>query len=325
MNGLLKLYCDYHPDFLDTLNPFDEKIKQRVINNLQNADNKPKFLSIIAEIQFGLKFQDIGFGLDYEKRYSNKKTPDWTISIDNSYAICEVYRLGKSNKDQKRSDFENLLIEKIHELPFNYFIRIKFIEEYFETEKYDINEIIKDLIKWLNDSERVLGEKILIQENFSFEIAKTNTKINHICCSGNPSSIDFKPDKLIQFDYLKRNNEITKKISKYNSLIHELELPYFIAVSVDFISGFDYDDFKEYFLGKGVEFIDFDTDIANKHFNHLGQNWNELGVFYNTPNLSGLIIYEGNRFKLLLNPIKSQIIYRKENLILLEKIKQIDK
>jgi len=324
MKGLLELYCKYHPDFYESLNPFQENIKLKIIDNLKIADNKYKFRSIIAEMQFGLKFQELGFHLDYEKKYSNKQTPDWSISFGNSTAICEVYRLGKSTKDQERSDFENLLIEKIQNFPFNFFIQIRFIEEYFVAGKYSIDKIISDLYEWLSYSNRALEDKIVIQENFSFEIIKTNTKINHICCSSNPCSIDLKPEKLIQFDFLKRSNEITKKISKYDSLIVQSGLPYFIAVSVDFTSGFDYDDFKEYFFGKGVEFIDFNTDISNQHLKHLGKYWTGLGVFYNTQNLSGIIIYKGNQFRLLLNPIKSQLIYRKENLILLEKIKQID-
>lgn len=111
-----------------------------------------------------------------------------------------------------------------------------------------------------------------------------------------------------------------------NELISKIEFPYFIAVSIDFTSGFDYEDFEEYFLGKGVEFVDFDTPIANlKQFNHLGKEWTELGIFYDNPQLSGLLILKGDEFKLLLNPMKNQLIYRKGNQSLLEQMKNIEK
>ncbi len=322
MENLLEIYCNYHPDFYDTLKPFQENIKQKILENLQNAENKAKFRSIIAEIQFGLKFYELGFHLDYEKKYFNKQTPDWTISIENTSAICEVYRLGKSLKDQERSDFENDLIEQIERLPFNYFVRIKFLREYFETINYDVDTIINGLKSWFSKSERSIGDKIVLNENFSFEVTKNNSRVNHICCTGNTNSIDIKPDKLIQFKHLKRDNEITKKLSKYKSLISKMKLPYFIAVSIDFTSGFDYEDFKEYFLGKGIEFIDFDSPIAkSKQFNHLGKEWTELGSFHDNLQLSGLIILYNNRFRLLLNPLKNQGIYKNENLLILEKLK----
>lgn len=326
MENLLKLYCSYHPDFLDTLDSFPENIKLKILKNLHNAENKVKFRSLIAEIQFGLKFHNLGFQLYFEKVYFTNQTPDWTISNKDSRAICEIYRLGMSLKDQIRSDFENKLIEKLQKIPFNYFIRITFFEEYFDPDFYDIDLIINDLQAWFKKSEKIVGDKIIIKNNFLFEVRKRNSNINHICCYGNANSIDIKPEKIIQFDHLNRDNEITKKISKYNRLISNTKFPYFIAVSIDFTSGFDYEDFKEYFLGKGVEFVDFDSPIANlEQFSHLGKEWTELGIFYNNPQLSGLLILERNEFKLLLNPMKNQVIYKKENESLLEKIKKIEK
>lgn len=83
---------------------------------------------------------------------------------------------------------------------------------------------------------------------------------------------------------------------------------------------------KSIFFCKGVEFVDFDTPIANlEQFNHLGKEWTELGIFYDNPQLSGLLILKGNEFKLLLNPMKNQVIYRKENESLLERVKNLEK
>lgn len=68
MKNLLKTYCGYHPDFIDTLNLFPEDIKQKFLGYLQNTESKDKFRSIIAEIQFGLQFHNLGFQLDFEKK-----------------------------------------------------------------------------------------------------------------------------------------------------------------------------------------------------------------------------------------------------------------
>lgn len=214
MENLLKTYCGYHPDFIDTLNLFPENIKQKFLGYLQNTENKDIFRSIIAEIQFGLQFHNLGFQLDFEKKYFNNQTPDWTISNMDSNAICEVYRLGMSAKDQIRSDFENKLLEKLQAFPFNYFVRITFLEEYFDSACYNIDLIISDIQNWLKKSERNIGDRIIIENNFLFEIIKINSKLNHISFIGNANFIDIKPRKIIQYKHLKRDNEISKKISK---------------------------------------------------------------------------------------------------------------
>jgi hypothetical protein len=326
MEGLLEAYCNYHAEFYSTLEPFKKDIKEQIIDNLENAKNESQFRSTIAELQFGLKFQNLGFILDYEKKYFNKQTPDWTISKNGISAICEVYRLGQSLKDQKRADFENKLIEKLKTLTYNYLVKIDFAKEYFEPTEYNIDSIIDELDSWFLKSKKNANDRITIKENFHFKILKTDTINQYISCVGNVSLIDIKLDKLIQFEHLKRKNEITKKILKYNNLISTLQLPYFIAISIDFISGFDIEDFKEYFLGKGVEFIDFDTPIAKqKQFSHLGKEWTELGIFYDNIQISGLIILYNNSYSLLLNPIKQQAIYKDKNKEILQGIHSINK
>lgn len=326
MERLLETYCKYHPDFYSTLEPFSKDIKKQIIDNLENAKNESQFRSTIAELQFGLKFQNLGFILDYEKNYFNKQTPDWTISKNGISAICEVYRLGQSSKDQKRTDFENKLIEKLKTLAYSYLVKIDFIKEYFVTAEYNIDSIINELNSWFLKSKKSVNDKITIKENFHFKILKADTKHQYISCVGNANTIDIKLDKLIQFEHLKRKNEITKKILKYNYLISTLQLPYFIAISTDFISGFDIEDFKEYFIGKGVEFIDFDTPIAKqKQFSHLGKEWTELGIFYDNLQISGLIILFNNSYSLLLNPIKQQVIYKDKNKEILQGLNNINK
>jgi len=127
-DSLLNIYMNYHPEFLNSLEIFSENNKKKLLKKLTNEQNKINFHSTVAEIQFGELFNKLGFQIEYDKEFSNNKTPDWTASFDNSSCICEVYRLGKSEKDQIRSDFENQLIEELQKLPYEYYIRINFLE-----------------------------------------------------------------------------------------------------------------------------------------------------------------------------------------------------
>lgn len=318
--SLLNLYCNYHPEFLERLEMFSEVNKKRILKKLNNEKNRNSFLSTIAEIRFGELFSKLNLQIEYDKKYNNKQTPDWSLNIENSSAICEVYRLGKSEKDQMFSDFENQIKEPLGELQYNYFIKIIFIEDDIDISIYDVSSIVQEVEDWLKKSSKVVGDKITINRIFMFEIVKINTEVSHICFIGPAKSIDYKPHKLKQPKFLK-DNEITKKLKKYNDLITNEELPYFICVYVDFISGFDTDDFRQYFLGMGVENIDFGTQINEiDEFEHFGSSWTELGEFYNNPQLSGIIILYNNCFSFLINPIQSQIVHDFKNQFLKEKL-----
>ena len=323
MDNLLDLYCSYHPEFLKSLEVFSELNKKRILKILNDEKDKMNFLSTIAEIQFGIFFVKLDLEIEYDKKYPNNQKPDWSIFVSNSIVLAEVYRLGKSQKDQARSDFEYPLMKKIEKLNHRYLIKMTFLDEYFDTAKFNTEIIVRELDNWLTNSSKSKGETIILQENFLFEIRKINTPKNHLYCIGNASSIEIKQEKLEQIEKL-NPNEISKKLTKYNSLISENHFPYFLCVSIDFISGFDFGDFTEYFLGKGVENIDFDTPPGNMaKFNQWGQTWTKLGEFYNNPTLSGLIILYNNEFKFIPNPKRNQIIYDKKYKQILDKFNEI--
>lgn len=317
--SLIEIYSEYHPDFPESLNVFSESTRKQIIKKLKCEKSKVNFRSTLAEIQFGELFNNLGFEIDYDYKFGNGQTPDWKISKGNSTAICDVYRLGKTNDDQLRSDFENQILERLEKLPFEYYLQIYFIDEYFDLSLYDINFIIYEVENWIGATSKNVGDKLMVYDNFEFEIKKINTKKNHVCCMGNANSIQIKTEKIKQHENL-RPNEITKKLTKYSSIISNNELPYFIAVSIDFVSGFNHDDFIEYFLGRGVEFIDYEKKLAPDVFNHLGKNWTELGEFYNNLQLSGIITHYGGTFRLLLNPCKLQRIHNDKNILIKEKL-----
>ncbi len=286
------------------------------MNVLSSETSRTQFLSTISELTFGEIFHQLGLKIIYEKKYYNRQTPDWTIINGSEHAICDVYRLGKSNKDQKRSDFENTLIEKVKLLNFSYIIKIIFIDEYFDTYKYSIDYVVEELEQWLNHSTKKVDEELLVSELFIFKIFHITDNEGHVQCIGNNNSIDYKPQKLIQYKHLKNLNEISKKVNKYDSIILTSDLPYFIAIDIDFISGFNFDDFTNYFRGKRTTFVDFGKQITgNPEIDQLGKEWSELGEFYSNEQLSGLILRYNNETKLLTNPMKSQIIYKHTKLL----------
>ena len=321
--SLLEIYNNYHNDFETRLDSFSGINAKRFKKKLKQETRRDNFLSIVSEIRFGELFNSLGIEFEYDQKFSNNQTPDYTLTLNDSKAICDVYRLGKSRIDQIRSDFENSLIEGIEKISSSYCLKIDFIQEYFDEGFYDSELIITEIEKWLSLSPLNPGDKIIILDNFEFEILYANTSTNHVTCSGNASSMDIKPNKLKQLGDSKPN-EITKKLTKYNDIINEYSLPYFLCVDIDFVSGFDHEDFVEHFRGSGVTFVDYGTSYGEmEQFKHLGTRWTELGEFYKLPQLSGIITCYNQVFRLLLNPQNFQRIYHQINCELLARLNRI--
>jgi hypothetical protein len=246
MGDLLYQLYNKHPDFEENLTVFSDDVKQLLFEKLTNEKDITNFTSTLAEIDFGLLFNKLGLNLEYDKLY-NKQTPDWTISIGDSKAICEVYKYSNSYIKQPISDYEFRLL---------------------------------------------------------------NVKL----------------EKIIQYEWLTKTNNLNEKISKYNEIISQTKYPYFIAIALDFASGFEFDNFKEYFLGSGFEFdCDKDADYETlKEDSDYGSEWTKLGIFYQNPQLSGIIVLDNRKFHVLLNPLKNQEIYNASNEALLKLVCNIN-
>ncbi len=319
MQSLLTEFTEYNPNFIDSLNVFDDSIRKKFIKKLKSEKDKQNFRATIAEVQFGKVFKTLNLKVEYDKKYRGNLTPDWTINDKNCSAIVEVYRLGKTAISQARGDFEDKILMAIRKIKKPYIIQLTFKDADFIPDNYDLFGIISNIQTWMLQS-RELNDNILLQDLVELNVYSNNSKYDYACFIGNSSSIEFKTEKLKQNKKL-RPNEITKKLIKYQALIKECHIPYFLAVSIDFTSGFDIDDFKQHFLGTDVYNIDFGADIPEYHENKIwGKNWTELGLFYNTPNLSGLILRYNNANSLLLNPVRTQVIYDKVNEVLLNKL-----
>lgn len=318
--NLLTLFCTYHPKFMERLDSFSELNREKLLKKLKSADNKTAFRSTIAEIRFGEFFKKLDFEIKYDEKIDNK-TPDWTLNNDTFPIICEVYRLGQSNQDQKRSDFENSLKEKLEKIPSNLVIKIIIDEEYDNYDAFQIDILKKQVELWI-EKQPIINQELNLDYDIIFKVIGVNNSIQFLSCI-NSSIIDYKISKLKQVEN-QRPNEVTKKMQKYNHIINIKKLPFFICVDIDFASGFTHDEFEEYFLGSSVGFIDFDpkntftTDIGT-----LGSEWTKLGEFYQNLQISGIITCSNNNFKVLLNPIRQQIIYGDKYKDCLKKLKEV--
>lgn len=291
---------------MERLNSFSTLNQERLLRKLKSAENKAAFRSTISEIRFGEFFQKLNFEIEYDKKFNNQ-TPDWTLNYSSFPIICDVYRLGKSSKDQKRSDFENSLKEQLEEIPANLVITIEIDDSYSNYEEVQIDLIKEQVKQWL-ESKPNLNEKLNFDYEITFKVIAISNKIEFLSCISS-GIIDYKIGKIRQIEN-HRPNEITKKMSKYNDIITSRKLPFFICVYIDFESGFHHKEFEEYFLGSGTSYIDFDPNKPiSTEMGILGSEWTKLGEFYKNLQISGIITCSNNNFKVLLNPICKQLIY----------------
>ncbi|MGD9930018.1 MAG: hypothetical protein AB7U05_08355 [Mangrovibacterium sp.] len=316
MSDIFSMFVKYNPNFLEKLNLFPEALKTTLLGKLNKAQTETIFLSFVSEINFGLLFNELGFSLQYERILFEKKTPDWTISIDNNEAICEVYRLGQSEKDQINTNIENELKRKFEEIKCGYKIKYSLQDDLINPKDYDIKNIIFELKTWLSNN-RKIGDIITIDNKIKFEIVTYNQ--NNKLTYTTSKQIDYKIHKLIQTEYLKDDNRVTEKLSKYSSGILQLKLPYFLCIESDFKNGFYFEEFVDYFRGSYCAYTENESFENSEH----EIEYSKLGCLYDHNTVSGIIIKIGNDYRIIINPLKRQLIYNKDNLQILRKINMI--
>lgn len=317
MSDIFNLFLNYNPDFLEKLKLFPEALKKAIIIELNNATSETKFLSLVSEINFGLLFNGLGFNLQYERILFDNKKPDWEISIENTKAICEVYRLGQSFKDQLITNFENELKRGFERIKFGYQIKYDFKEPFLNVHGLEADNIISKLNIWFSNG-RIIGDAITIDDKINFKIIASNQNNKLTYLSGS-KSIDYKIDKLVQKEYMRRPNEISLKLSEYTSIIRKLRIPYFICIESDFKNGLNFDEFVNYFQGSWCVYTE--DDILTCCENDI--EYSELGCLYDYNTVSGIIIKIGNDFRKILNPLKNQLIYNRVNFPIFKRLNLI--
>lgn len=304
MSDLFEQFLKYNPNFTEELHILPSELKSRLLKKLNSANKESNFLSTVSEIRFGLLFTQLGFSIQYDSKIGEGKTPDWEISIDNKKAICEVYRLGQSEFDQKISDFENKLKRGFEKIRLGYHIRYCINDDCTKPEELLIDDIITKLEEWLNDNVEI-GDILPYNNMLEFEILAFNQK-NKITYISGPKSIDYKIERLEQNANNKNPNNISKKLIKYAEEISALQVPYFVCIENDFKNGFDFGEFYAYFQAAYC--------IIEDRFNGVDYEFENtsLGCLYDHVNVSGIIIKMGNEYRKILNPLKTQLIYSKE-------------
>lgn len=239
------------------------------------------------------------------------KYPDFLEMLDTFQNKNREAIINKLNESKDETTFTSTLAE----VDFGQlFTRLGFVIEY--EKKY---------LKKEPDWTLSIGNSKVICEVYRLGKSVNDQTIN-MSSRGIYRPIVHKPEKIIQYSFLKKYNNITLKLSKYNEVIAKTNYPYFIAIALDFASGFYVEEFAEYFRGKSVGFDcedDSDYEVSEEDKDY-GTEWTELGVFYENPQLSGLIILDNKKFYLLLNPLKSQVIYKPENHLILDNLKRIN-
>jgi hypothetical protein len=315
MIDIYNLFLKYNPDFRAKLEIFPTVLKTSLIRKLKNTQSEVDFLSHVSEINFGLLFNKLGFNLNYEKLLLNGKTPDWEISIENAKAICEVYRLGQSIKDLNITSFENKLKRGFEEIPYGYQIKYGYEEDCINADNIEIENIVSELNDWLSCN-REIGERVTILEKTWFEIRAINQK-KKLTYISSAKSIDYKIHRLVQKEYLIKDNVVSQKLSKYSNEIRQLNIPYFLCIENDFKNGLNFEEYENYFQGSWCicsEDDNFENDIE----------YTELGCLYNYSTVSGIIIKIGNDYRKILNPLKNQIVYNSSNQLILNRLNLIN-
>ncbi|MEN5086106.1 hypothetical protein ABE426_06520 [Sphingobacterium faecium] len=317
------------PWIQEGLKSLPKNLEVKLLQKLKGEKDLQNFNALLSEIKFGIILQKLNSDLIHEKKI-NSLTPDWTLQMKSSNLIFEVYRLGKSNKDSQADVLYSLIHNKLSNLYYDSYINILIdnncisnnicIDEHINH----IEALLHDVYEWLASNHNNINASKDFGSLFSLNIVKINTGKNHVLCCSGFRIIDQKPHKLMQSEKL-RDNEITKKLKKYNEVILANEMPYFLCIDIDFTSGFHYSDFEEHFHHQSAEFVDFENNY--NFISETGKEWSILGEFYNSgtrTNLSGLLIIDNNMLKILMNPNKNQRIYDKKFEGLLSKIKSLD-
>lgn len=307
----------------ECISKLPSEVQSKFYRMLEAEKDKQNINAIVSELKFGTLLAQGEAIIAHEKKMDSL-TPDWTLSINQNISIFEVYRLGKSNKDNKIDEIYDLIGAKIETLSYSIYVEISVHDSCLTKSIEEIQSPMSDVYKWLENNRNNLYATQNFEKLFELTIVKVHTSKSHILCIYGPRIIDQKPHKLKQTEKLK-DNEITKKLKKYANIISEYKVPYFLCVDIDFASGFHYSDFEEYFFYQSAEFLDYDSH--HLHLPEVGKKWSILGEFYNAEirkNLSGLLIIDDNIIKTLINPCKEQRIHSKRYKDLIIQIRALD-
>jgi hypothetical protein len=283
---LWNMYLGYHPEILDRLDKLDKRTKDRFTRKMKNEKDENNFSSILTELSFFETFIEKGFSVELEKEYVNlqgkKFTPDLTLSKNGQSIIAEVVRLNPTKQDDIRNKFESALIEKLEKIEFGCWLQVDFVQEYFATENYDVEEIVRQVSGWILKND-IVNAQLTVENNFTFKINRIDKKLSHVCVLGNANMIDIDTRRLNSL-----GSSFVKKISKYSEFLNDLEIPYLVCIKIDSLAGIDKDEMFWTMYGDLVFY---------QHLNFYESRLN--GIYYSNKDamkyVSGVVLMIGNR------------------------------
>ncbi|RKS42504.1 hypothetical protein BC962_3262 [Gillisia mitskevichiae] len=300
------------PDkIIEKLEPIDKNLSNRILKRFNREKDRNNFISTLTELKFIRVFNELNFTIEYEKTYKSEnqdKTPDLTLDFKGNKLIGEIYRLGSSQKDDTIIQFIDKIIDILSEIESDNALFIKFKNDKINFNEFDFTPLKERIENWIKTKPEI-HSTLNYNEDIDFEIIyKGKWKTTQLL--SDTIFLNIKSEKLSQSENLS-NNEITRKILKYSDIVKQEEIPYILCVETDLNAGFHFSDFSERFHHSETEVLDFEKykDIWLK--NGKGKCWSILGDFYKYPFLSGLLILLNNEYKLLLSPLRNQIIYEK--------------
>ncbi|KUG10257.1 hypothetical protein [Elizabethkingia miricola] len=301
------------PEYItEKLKPLEDNIAKKIIKRLNRENDRNNYISTLAELRFISIFNEYKFKIEYEKKYKfifNEQTPDITLEMYGNKIIAEIYRLGSSETDYKIELFIDKVSGIINEIESNNVLLLEFKNESINIDSFDFNNLNYKIQEWFQ-TKPTINSILDYNSDINFKIMY-ESKIGATQLISDPVFLTIKSQKVIQ-DVNLSHNEITKKIIKYRELIKAINTPFFLCIEIDLISGFNFLDIKERFHHSGAEVGDYEKHKQFYTQSGKGKCWSILGDFYNYSFLSGIFISFNNEYKLLMSPLKKQIIYQKQ-------------
>lgn len=301
------------PDYIvEKLKPIDINLSNKILKRFNKERDRNNFISTLAELKFIHQFNELDFLIEYEKTYkleSGEKTPDLTLDVNGNKLIGEIYRLGSSEKDNIIIQFIDKVADILSEIESDNILFMKFKNDKINFIDFDFIHLKERIENWIINKPG-MNSILNYNSDIDFEIIyKGKCKTTQLV--SDTIILNIKSEKLSQSENLS-NNEITAKILKYREIVKQSEIPYFLCIETDFNSGFHFSDFSERFHHSETEVLDFEKYKEIWLKKGKGKCWSILGDFYKYPFLSGILILLNNEYKLLLSPLRTQIIYQKK-------------
>lgn len=244
---------------LNNIKLFKKQDQDKINKVLQNnVNNREKIFSVYGEIITGLCIGRL-FGYDsieYDKKMSDDKHPDWFIKTQNVSLIIEVKSLLAKNPWIRFLEFRNKMGKIFQTINKNAII------------KYDIcgnSNIYKIQYPNINDEGHFKSEISTLIDSFSGDIISKEINGLEISIIKRPVDIDhiiLMPPTLTMWGYHKGiEDDINKKVNRYKSLTSNNQFLGLCIVNFTIFSNVKYDSILDIVFGSEQFLLESDDNF----------------------------------------------------------------